>query len=65
MKISELENKKIAILGYWKEWKSTHNFLNKLKIEDITILDKSIDLNYLDNLDSFDVIFKSPWNKSI
>lgn len=61
MKISELGNKKIAILGYWVEWKSTENFLKKLNIIDYRILDKSIDQNYLDNLDSFDIIFKSPW----
>jgi NADPH-dependent ferric siderophore reductase len=30
MKISELKNKKIAILGYWKEGKSTEKFLKKL-----------------------------------
>jgi len=61
MKIKELKNKKIAILGYWVEGKSTHNFLNKLEIKDITVLDKSNNLGYLDNLEEFDVIFKSPW----
>ena len=61
MKIKELQNKKIAILGYWKEWKSTERFLQKLGIENYKILDKSLDENYLDNLEDFDVIFKSPW----
>jgi len=61
MKISELKGKKIAILGYWKEWKSTERFLKKLWIKDYEILDKSINKNYLKNLDRFDIIFKTPW----
>jgi len=81
MKISSLKNKNIAILWFWKEGKSTLDFLMKLWInhDKITILDKIthtsiISLNsnereikiiswekYLDNLDKFDVIFKSPW----
>ncbi len=60
MKIFELKNKKIAILGYWKEWKSTERFLKKLWINDYKILDKSLDKNYLKGLDEFDIIFKSP-----
>ena len=54
---------KIAILGYWKEWKSTFNWLLKqwYSKEQIDILDKSIDEKYLDNLDDYDLIFKSPW----
>jgi UDP-N-acetylmuramoylalanine--D-glutamate ligase len=61
MKIKELKNKKIAILGYGKEWKSTENFLKKININNYKILDKNIDSNYLSNLEDFDVIFKSPW----
>lgn len=75
MKIKELRNKKIAVIWYWTEGKSTINFLIRLGITDITILDKDEELeaeenidmktlvwkNYLDNLSSFDVIFKSPW----
>jgi UDP-N-acetylmuramoylalanine--D-glutamate ligase len=61
VKIKDLKNKKIAILGYWVEWKSTHKFLNKLNLNDITILDKSTNIDYLNNLDNFDIIFKSPW----
>lgn len=61
MKIYELKNKKIAILGFWMEWKSTKSFLEKLWIHDFEILDKSISKDYLDNLDRFDLIFKSPW----
>ena len=72
MKIQELHNKQIAILGFWKEGRSTLDFLLKLWINDITILDQkpqNIDNtniktitgdNYLDSLWDFDVIFKSP-----
>ena len=76
MKIKELKSKKIAILWFWKEGRSTLDFLLRIWSEDITILDKNfvdIDENkfpnvleiswdfYLDNLWSFDVIIKSPW----
>jgi len=61
MKISELKNKHIAILGYWMEWKSTEKFLKKLWINSYEILDKNLNKNYLYNLERFDVIFKSPW----
>lgn len=76
MKISELKkynNKKVAILWFWREWKSTLNFLEKLWFKDITIVDKNtnIDKNsnlkyqlwesYLDNLWNFDLIIKTPW----
>jgi len=72
--IDFLQNKKIAILWYGVEWKSTLNFLlkNWLLKENITILDKNIIKNdlsikviswekYMDNLDDYDYIFKSPW----
>lgn len=74
MKISDLKNKRIAILGFWKEGRSTLNFLKKEKITNITILDKDLNLeselkaekhelgdSYLKWLENFDVIFKSPW----
>jgi len=53
----------IWILWYWKEWKSTYNWLLKqwFKPEEIKILDKSVDENYLDKLDECDIIYKSPW----
>lgn len=60
MKISELKNKKIAILWYWLEWKSTEKFLKRLGLK-YTILDKNLDKNYLNKITSFDLIFKSPW----
>jgi UDP-N-acetylmuramoylalanine--D-glutamate ligase len=41
MKISELKDKKIAILWFWKEGQSTLRFLQKEGISDITILDKN------------------------
>lgn len=72
---NEFLNKKIAILWFWKEWKSTLEFLKKVWVleKNITILDKNnIEFddffwkiitweNYLKNIDNFDLIFKSPW----
>ena len=71
-KLKEVTN--IAILWYWKEGKSTLHFLLKLWIleKEITIIDKNnvildnknINIisweNYLDNLNSYNLIFKSP-----
>lgn len=67
-------NKKIAILWYGKEWKSSLKFLQKIwvKNSDITILDKNNFIleewlnwifweKYLSNLDIYDYIFKTPW----
>lgn len=52
----------IWILWYGKEWKSTYNWLIKqwYKPEEIKILDKNLDENYLKNLHKYDLIFKSP-----
>ncbi len=73
MNIQDLKNKKIAILWYGKEGKSTLRFLQQIWCSDITILDKNPETsttenialqkweNYLSNLWSFDIIFKSPW----
>lgn len=75
MKINELKNKKIAILWFWKEGKSSLHFLLKIWIvkENITLLDKNqIEEdyqqykhitweNYLEELWDFDIIFKAPW----
>ncbi len=74
--IKNLENKKIAILGFGIEGKSTYRFIRKYSSMPLTILDKNncsfddlikddpnvevIFENYLDNLDDFDVIIKAP-----
>jgi len=72
MELKNLHNKPIAILWFGKEGRSTLDFLLKLWISDITILDQkpqNIDNtniktitgdSYLDSLWDFDVIFKSP-----
>lgn len=65
MKINELKqysDKKIVILWYWKEGKSSENFLEKIWCKDITTLDKNISWeNYLDDLEEYDLIIKTPW----
>lgn len=67
--------KNIAILWFWREGKSTLNFLLRLWInkDQITVLDKNdihnkiegVNYNlwekYLDNLWNFNLIFKTPW----
>lgn len=73
MKISELQNKKIAILWFALEWKSSLNFLltNGIKKSDITILDQKELENietwinvkfwekYLKDIQNYDIIFKT------
>ena len=65
--INDFKNKKICILGFGKEGKSTYNFLLKNGINNIVIHDKvEQDIpgvygdNYLNNLDNYDIIIKSP-----
>lgn len=68
--IEFLSNKKIAILGFGVEGKSTYNFIKEnVSNYDVTIVDKNkIDIDekciygdeYLDNLNNFDLIIKSP-----
>ncbi|MDD4151673.1 MAG: UDP-N-acetylmuramoyl-L-alanine--D-glutamate ligase [Candidatus Gracilibacteria bacterium] len=75
--LENYKNKKIAVIGYGKEGKSTIDFLikNNIDIENIYLLDGKNDLileekhngintvfgnKYLDNLDFFDIIIKSP-----
>ncbi len=71
--VNKLENKNIAIVGYGREGKSTYEFIRKyMKNKFVTIIDKNkIELddefveviygdNYLDNLESYDLIIKAP-----
>lgn len=73
--IEKLKDKNICILGFGREGKSTYNFIRRhLKDKFITIIDKkdvSSELNdknisiiygdnYLDNLDKYDLIIKTP-----
>ncbi|MBE6144743.1 MAG: UDP-N-acetylmuramoyl-L-alanine--D-glutamate ligase [Firmicutes bacterium] len=76
--VEELKDKKVAILGFGVEGKSTYNFIRKyLPNQIITIIDKNdvstlemlqndnnIDFvmgdDYLNNLDIYDLIIKSP-----
>ena len=70
--IEKLKNKKIAILGFGREGKSTYKFIKKhLPNANITIIDqneieldepcqKVIGDNYLENLNQYDLIIKSP-----
>ena len=71
--IEKLKDKKVAILGFGREGKSTYRLLRKyLQDQVFTILDqKEIELDddkvikvtgehYLDNLDQYDVIIKTP-----
>ena len=65
--IEDLKNKKICILGFGKEGESTYNYLTKHGITNIKVHDKlpkDVDGvygdNYLDNLNSYDIIIKSP-----
>ena len=80
-KLKQYKDKKVAILWFWKEGKSSLDFLLRLWLNNITILDKSLNIDkkegiiydlweeYLENLWEFDLIFKSPWitpyNKNI
>lgn len=78
--IEKLSNKKIAILGFGREGKSTYQFIRKyLKEKKLYILDKNEEIksknealkndsnvelilgnDYLSNLESYDVIIKTP-----
>ena len=52
---------KIGILGFGKEGKSTLKFIKKNNsFAEIEILDKKFSKNYLNNLERFDFIFRTP-----
>ena len=65
--INDLKNKSICILGYGKEGISTYNYLTRHGITNIKVhdkLEKDVDGvygdNYLEGLDKYDIIIKSP-----
>ncbi|MBQ1812699.1 MAG: UDP-N-acetylmuramoyl-L-alanine--D-glutamate ligase [Bacilli bacterium] len=71
--INKIRNKNVAILGFGREGKSTYKFIRKyLKEQVLTIIDqkdfeiddnnviKIVGENYLDNLNIYDLIIKTP-----
>ncbi len=61
MKVEELKGKRILILGYGKEGKSTERFLRaKLNNPDIRIADQSQGTDYLDKQKDCDIVIKTP-----
>ena len=61
MKLNELKDKKILILGFGREGKDTLLFLKKLfPKKKISIADQKLDKNYLKKLKGYDVIIKTP-----
>jgi len=61
MKLNELRDKKILILGFGREGQDTFLFLKKiLPKKQIGIADQKLDKNYLKKLGGYDVIIKTP-----
>lgn len=61
MKLKELKNKKILILGYGREGKITEKFLKKLLPDlEIGIADQSLDPYYLLKQKNYDLAVKTP-----
>lgn len=61
MKLEELKNKKILILGYGKEGKATEEYLKaKLPEAIIGIADQTLDKNYLATQKDYDIAIKTP-----
>jgi UDP-N-acetylmuramoylalanine--D-glutamate ligase len=61
MKLKELKNKKILILGFGREGKSTFNFLKKQGlVKQITVADPKKNQDYIKNIAQYEVIIKSP-----
>ena len=52
-------NNKIAILGYGLEGQDAEKYFKDLG-DEVTILDKKFDENYLKNLDDFNIVVRSP-----
>lgn len=57
--VQYINNTKVAILGYGLEGQDAEKYFKNLE-GDITILDKKFGENYLDDLNKFDVIVRSP-----
>lgn len=61
MKLIDLQNKKILIIGAGIDGKATKRYLaEKLPGEHIDLVDQSDGINYLDRQDAYDVVVKSP-----
>ncbi|OGY59253.1 MAG: UDP-N-acetylmuramoylalanine--D-glutamate ligase [Candidatus Colwellbacteria bacterium RIFCSPLOWO2_01_FULL_48_10] len=61
MKIEQLKNKKILILGYGIEGKATHQFLKKFAPDSlIGIADQKDGPDYLEKQKEYDLVIKSP-----
>jgi len=61
MKLTELKDKKILILGFGREGQDTFKFLRKSFPKKQTgIADQKLDKDYLKKLDDYDVIIKTP-----
>jgi len=61
MKLKELENKKIVILGFGREGRDTLSFLKKhVSSKEIRIVDPNKEKNYAKEHDDCDLIIKSP-----
>src|SRR3989344_6819930 len=59
--LEKFKDKKVLILGFAREGKSTSGVFKKyLPNQRIDIADKNINKNYLKNLNRYDVVFKSP-----
>jgi len=59
MDIVQLKNKKVAVIGEGIEGKSSAEFLKKHGAE-VEIRDKNLGPDYLDNLEKFDYVVRSP-----
>src|SRR3989344_6837125 len=61
MKLNQLKDKKILILGFGREGQDTFKFLKKLfPRKKIDIADQKFDKNYLEKIKNHDVIIKTP-----